>query len=170
MVPSAQWLVIFLISNSPRAPSKRPFFKVNFILLSTPLGTNPPLVTNSVNVLELLKEKKETLIFMVTFAGSFLWWKLSAPRQAPFSDYMHSIPSRLPQVLIPFKRGLFEITFFFFPQEDKSRAWQTMTGFICWLSHWLKDFHYSLLLCWIHFVLSNRLSIKLKSLQWKLLV
>lgn len=129
MVPSAQWLVIFLISNSPRAPSKRPFFKVNFILLSTPLGTNPPLVTNSVNVLELLKEKKETLIFMVTFAGSFLWWKLSAPRQAPFSDYMHSIPSRLPQVLIPFKRGLFEITFFFFPKrtnQELGKQWQVL--------------------------------------------
>ena len=46
-----------------------------------------------------------------------------------FSDYIHSIPSHRPQVLIPFKRGLFEITlglkslFFFFPRgQMKSLA------------------------------------------------
>ena len=51
-----------------------------------------------------------------------------------FSDYIHSIPSHRPQVLIPFKRGLFEITLglkslFFFPKrtnQELGKQWEVL--------------------------------------------
>lgn len=135
-----------------------------------PSGKNPPLVTNSVNVCSSWLLIKEFLPWRHGHICRFfpemgIVW---AWRQALLWDYLHS--KFLLKFLFPLRdvclKSLLVWNHFF--QEKKSRAWQTMRDFVCWLIHWLKDFHYSLLCDSENnfFVLSNCLSIKLESLQW----